>query len=204
MRIVRNPVLRNDKKILISMIIIAVFMFILTVFDFSIIFTQGTVALGISTVGVLSSVLSVIPLSWGLCASLLLKTKKIMFAKMPAYIISALILIAYIIYYIAAGEKNIVTNILLFSIAVLMIYPFIISTLTLEGRLYNRVFATIFSAILIFLCTAGAIVYFVLKGAIMFSLLMPTLMYVELLLIVFCFRLERPVKKEKEEKLITH
>ncbi|MBQ4568927.1 MAG: hypothetical protein IJA62_02525 [Ruminococcus sp.] len=203
MKIVRIPVLKKEKKLPVIMIIIAAFMFLISIFDITFVFKGGAFALSISTVGFWSSILSIIPLSWGLCTGLLLKFKKANFAKIPAYITCALIGIGFALYMIVAGQKNPVTSILLFSLAVLLIYPFIISTLTLEGRLYNRVFATIFSSILLAICTIGAIVYFVLKGAITLTFLIPALMYVELLLIVLCFRLEKPQRK-KENNMITH
>mgnify|MGYP003289428275 CR=1 FL=1 len=204
MRIVRNPVLKSDKRIPVTIIIIAVVMFILSIIDVTITFSKGVVALNLGSLGMWSSLLSIIPLSWGLCTGLLLKTKKVNFAKIPAYIICAMIALAYALYIVIAGQKNSVTNILLFSLAVLLIYPFVISTLTLEGRLYNRVFATLFTSILLGITFIGAVIYFVLKGAVIFTLLLPTLMYVELLLIVFCFNLEKPTKNTEKKTVITH
>ncbi len=204
MKIVRNPVLKTEKTMPVAIIIIAAFMFIISVFDVTLVFNQSAIALKISTLGLWSSLLSIIPLSWGLCTGLLLKFKKTNFAKIPAYITCALIGIGYILYFIIAGQKNAVTNVLLFSLAVLLIYPFIISTLTLEGRIYNRVFATVFSGILLTISFVGAIVYFLLKGAIMITFMLPALMYLELMLIVLCFRLEKPVKKTDKPNEITH
>ncbi len=203
MKIVRIPILKNEKKLPVTIIIIAALMFLLSVFDVTFAFKSGGFALSISTLGIWSSILSIIPLSWGLCTGLLLKFKKANFAKLPGYITCALIGIGFALHMIIAGQKNPITSILVFSLVVLLIYPFIISTLTLEGRLYNRVFATIFSAILLAICFIGAIVYFVLKGAIMLTFLIPALMYLELILIVLCFRLEKPQKK-KDSNVITH
>lgn len=204
MKIVKNAVLRDDKRIPISMIIIACFMLILSIADISILFVEGTVALSISINSTWSSLLSIIPMSWGISVGLLLKTKKPIFAKMPGYIICVTIAMAYILYYIFAGQDNVVGNILLFSIAVLLIYPFIIATLTIEGRIYNRVFATVFTGILLALTLIAAIVLCVLRSRIMLSLLIPALVYVELLLAVFCYRLEKPAKTSEGSKVITH
>lgn len=204
MRIVRNPVLKETKKLPVSIIIIAVLMFLISVFDVSFVFNQGATALRISTLGIWSTLLSIIPLSWVLCTILLLKFKKANFAKIPSYIACALIGIGYVLYLFIAGQKNAVTSVLLFSLAVLLIYPFIISVLTLEGRMYNRVFATIFSTILLVITFVGAIIYFFLKGAVMLTFLFPALMYLELMLIVLCFRLEKPIKKTDKPNTITH
>ncbi len=203
MKIVRNPVLKSEKKLPVAIIIIAALMFLLSIFDITLVIKQGTYALSISTLGIWSSILSIIPLSWGLCTGLLLKFKRTNFAKLPAYITCALIGIGFVFYMIIAGQKNPVMSILLFSLVVLLIYPFIISVLTLEGRLYNRVFATVFNAILLVISSAGAIVYFVLKGAITLTFLIPALMYLELMLIVLSFKLEKPQKKS-ESNTITH
>ena len=205
MRILRNPVMRESKKPLIAMLIIAIFMFIISVFDFSLIFYHGTVALTIESVGILSSALSIIPITWAVCSVLLMKTKKVVFAKMPCYVISIALTLAFIIYYISAGTENIVQKILVFSVVVLAIYPFIIATLTLEGRVYNRVFATIFSSILLVISVVGAIILYVISSEISLLLLFPALTYIELIIVVLQFRLEKIKKSDKEKEIIiTH
>ena len=92
-----------------------------------------------------------------------------------------------------------VRNVLLFSVAVLAIYPFIIAVLTLEGRMYNRVFAIIFASILIVLGLVGAIVLSVLDSKVSLSSFIPALTYTELLLIILNYDLVKPKKKNKDE-----
>lgn len=205
MKIVRNPVLKSNKKTMIAMIVISVFMLVISVMDFSLIFDENNnVFLNISVMGSWTSLLTILPLSWGICTILLLKTKKIVFSKMPGYIVCAMVVLAYILYYIIAGQDNTVTNILLFSVVILLVYPIIIATLTIEGRLYNRVFATIFSIILVALSFAAAIVASVVLKWISLSFFIPTLIYIELTLAVFCYTLEKPIKSDKNKNVITH
>lgn len=204
MRIVRNPVLKNEKKLPVTMIIVAAFMFLISIFDVTLMFSHGAFALKIGTWGIWTTLLSIIPLSWILCTVLMLKFKKANFAKIPGYITCAIIGIGYVLYLFIAGQKNPVGSILLFSLAVLLIYPFVIAMLTLEGRVYNRVFATVFSSIVLAVTLIGAIVYFFLKGAVIISFLLPALMYLELILIIFCFRLEKLTKKNNTPSGATH
>lgn len=204
MKIVRNPVLKTSKKPMTAMIIISIFMLLISVMDFSLIFDKGNVFLNISVMGSWTSLLSILPLSWGICTVLLLKTKKMVFSKMPGYIMCAMVVLAFILYYIIAGQDNTVTNVLLFSLAILLVYPIIIATLTIEGRLYNRVFATIFSVILVVLCFAGAIAASVILKWISLSFFVPALIYIELTLAVFCYNLEKPVRSDQNKNMITH
>ena len=162
MKIVRTPVLKETKKLLVAMIIISVFMFITSMFNLYLYFGNG-LSIGIKSVAqttsenqvaaiissALPTILSIIAITWGVCAALLLKTKKLIFAKMPSYVICAILVMAFILYYISSGDDNVVLKLLLFSVVILAVYPHIIATLTLEGRLYNRVFATIFTSVLI-------------------------------------------------------
>ncbi len=204
MRIVRNAVLKTNKKPMLAMIIIAVFMLIVSIVDFSIMTQNNSTFLSISVMGSWTSVLSIIPLTWGLCTILLLKTKKMIFSKLPGYVLCGIVVLAFIFYYILAGQNNATTNILLFSVAILLIYPIIIATLTLEGRLYNRVFATIFSVILVLLCLAAAVVVSIVMKWFSLTFLVPALAYIELTLAVFCYNLEKPVKSNISKKEITH
>lgn len=204
MRIVRNPVLKTNAKPMIIMIIIAVFMLIISIVDFSVITQNDATFLSISFMGNWTSILSIIPLTWGLCTILLLKTKKIIFSKLPGYVLCGIVVLAYIFYYILAGQNNTTTNILMFSVAILLIYPIIIATLTLEGRLYNRVFATIFSVILVVLCLIAAIVVSIVMKWFSMTFLVPAMAYAELVLAVFCYNLEKPLKTENKATAITH
>lgn len=205
MKIVRNAVLRNDNKITIAMLITAIFMLLLSIVNISLDFAGDTPALAISIMNSWALPVSVIPITWGICTAMLMKTKKVMFSKFPAYIICCLVLIAMIILFIAAGDKYFVYKVMGFAVAVLLVYPFVIATLTIEGRMYNRVFATIFSGILLVLSLAGAIAICVILKSIMLSTLIPALVYVELILSVLCYNLEIPTKtSENRKNIITH
>lgn len=205
MRKVRTPEFKNAKGINISMFIIAAFTFIISVIDLRVIFSHGQILVQIKSIGLLSTLLSIIPVTWAACLLLVIKTNKDNFSRIPCYIISILIAIAFVIYYIAYGQEDMVRNILLFSITILSIYPFIIATLTLEGRLYNRVFAIIFASILLVLTVAGAIVVFVIYSLIALSLLIPAFMYTELLLMILNYKLLKPKKKSQAtNNEITH
>ncbi len=205
MKIVRNAVLRNDNKITIAMLITAIFMLLLSIVNISLDFAGDTPALAISIMNSWALPVSVIPITWGICTAMLMKTKKVMFSKFPAYIICCLVLIAMIILFIAAGDKYFVYKVMGFAVAVLLVYPFVIATLTIEGRMYNRVFATIFSGILLVLSLAGAIAICVILKSIMLSTLIPALVYIELILNVLCYNLEKPTKtSENRKNIITH
>ncbi len=206
MKIVRNAVLKENKKIPIIMICISVVMLLLCFVNISVNFTYESPIVAIETFNIWSSIISIFPLTWAICTALLLKTKKAVFSKMPSYVFCCVILIALILYYIAFGEENIVYTILLFAVAILMVYPFIIATLTIEGRMYNRVFATIFSVLLMVLSIIGAVVLCIALETIMLSLIIPALVYLELTLTVFCYNLEKIKKSASDEKpnIITH
>ena len=123
---------------------------------------------------------------------------------MPSYVICAILVMAFILYYISSGDDNVVLKLLLFSVVILAVYPHIIATLTLEGRLYNRVFATIFTSVLIAVSLIIPIAECVIGYTFGVTSLFPALSYVELLLIVLTFSLEKPKKKEQTSKVITH
>ena len=76
MRKIRIAQFRNSKAINISMFIIAAFSFIISIIDFSVIFAQGQVAVQIKTLGLLSSALAIIPITWAACPTLVIKTRK--------------------------------------------------------------------------------------------------------------------------------
>ncbi len=204
MKIVRNPVLKESKKPLIAMLIIAVLMLILPFADFSVLFTPEGVKFFPHPTGVLTAVLTIIPITWITSVALLMKTKKITFAKMPSYVICSLLALGYVIFFIAAGD-NAVVKILGFSIVILAVYPFIIATLTLEGRMYNRVFATIFTSILIVVSVVAFIVLSIVSKEFRPLLFFPMFTYIELLIIVLAYKLEKiSNKKQDTPKKITH
>lgn len=204
MKIVRTPVLKESKKPMIAMIVIAAFMLITSIADISIMTQNKITTFRFETFGAWTTLFSIIPLCWLLCTILLLKTKKIIFSKLPGYLVCGMAVLGYILYYILAGQDNTVVNFFLFAVVILLIYPIIIATLTLEGRLYNRVFATIFSIILVVLCFAAAVVSSIIMNWYSLTFLLPALSYVELTLAVFCYNLEKPKKKEPKDNKITH
>lgn len=204
MRIVRTPVLKTNKKPMTAMIIIAVFMLITSVADISIMTQNKVTFFHLGFYGAWTTLFSIIPLCWLLCTILLLKTKKIIFSKLPGYVTCAVAVLGFILYYILFGQGNTVTNFFLFAVVVLLVYPIIIATLTLEGRLYNRVFATIFSTILVVICFAAAIVGSIVMKWYSLTFLIPALCYLELTLAVFCYNLEKPKKKESNNNKISH
>ncbi len=206
MKIVRNAVLKESKKIPIIMICISVLILILCFVNINIDFSTDAPIISIETFNIWSSVISLFPLTWAICTALLIKTKKVIFSKMPSYIICSIVLLALILYYIASGNGDVVSTILVFAVAVLLVYPFIIATLTIEGRMYNRVFATVFSVMLMTMCVIAAIVLCVVLKTIMVSVIIPALIYLELTLAVFCYDLEKINKTQSDEKsnIITH
>ena len=205
MKIVRNAVLKESKRIPVAMLIISVVMLLLSVCNICLDFGLGFPVLTISSMNVWTIVISVIPVTWGACSLMLMRTKKVIFSKMPSYIICGMAMMAMIILFIAAGEKYFAYKILGFAVAILIVYPFVIATLTIEGRMYNRVFATIFSSILLAVSVAGAVAACVILKSVMISTLIPALIYIELILNVFCYNLEKPNKNNnKSESLITH
>lgn len=205
MKIVRNAVLKENKRIPVAMLIISVVMLFLSVCNICLDFGTGSPVLTISIMNVWALVISVIPVTWGACSLMLMRTKKVIFSKMPSYIICGMVLMAMIILFIAAGEKYFVYKILGFAVAVLIVYPFVIATLTIEGRMYNRVFATIFSSILLALSIVGAVAVCIIMKSVIISTIIPALCYTELILNVFCYDLEKLKKNgEKKESLVTH
>lgn len=196
MKIVRDAVLRDNKKLPISIIIISALMLLLSFIDFSIVFVNGEAVASVKFFNSWLMMICVIPLTFGISTVMLMKTKKTVFSKLPSYIVCSIVVIAFVLFFIASGEDNFVVNILGFAIAILLIYPFIIAVLTIEGRMYNRVFALIFAGILLVLTVAAAIALFVVLELISLSYFIPALVYVELILTVMSYEL-KPKSKEK-------
>lgn len=197
MKIVRNVVFRDNKKIPIIMIGIAFLMLLITLCNVSFNFAADKIV-DIQVGGLLSATILLIPLTWCLAIFMLMRLKKPFFAKLPAYVVTALTLIAMVAYFFLNAENgDTVTNILVFAIAIFIIYPFIIVTLTIEGRMYNKVFANLFSAILLIVSLLAAIVLFVVLKSIVLSYLIPAMVYTELILLTCCFDLEK-IKKNKD------
>lgn len=196
MKIVRDAVLRDNKKLPISIIIISALMLLLSFIDFSIVFVNGEPVASVEFFNSWLMMICVIPLTFGISTAMLMKTKKTVFSKLPSYIVCSIVVIAFVLFYIASGQDNLVVNILGFAIAILLIYPFIIAVLTIEGRMYNRVFALIFAGILLVLTVAAAIALFVVLELISLSYFIPALVYVELILTIMSYEL-KPKSKEK-------
>ncbi len=205
MKIVRKAVLKETNKLPVAMLIISAITTLLSFCSITLDFNGESPALLVSFFDTWLLPVSVIPLTWAICIVMLLKTKKVMFSKLPAYIFCCLVLLGLALLVIALSEKYLVYKILGFAISVLLIYPFVIATLTIEGRMYNRVFATLFSSILLVLCLGGAVAVCIVLKSIILSALIPALIYVLLILNVLCYNLEIPNKSEtKKENIITH
>lgn len=205
MKIVRNAVLKEEKGIYISMLIISVAMLIISFCNISLDFNGQAPALMISFMDIWALPVSVIPITWAICIVMLMKTKKVMFSKLPAYIFCCMVLLGMIILFIALSEKYLVYKVLGFAVGVLLIYPFVIATLTIEGRMYNRVFATLFSSILLIVSVAGAVALCIALKAIILSTIIPALIYVLLILNVLCYNLEKIKKSDiNKQNIITH
>ncbi len=196
MKILKNPLFTEEKKLPISIICIGVFTLLLSFFNISFNFA-GEVSYVAITFNKLASVISIFPLTWCLSTVLLMKTRKVFFAKLPAYVSCAMLVLAYILFFILKGQEDMVTNLFLFMLLVLAVYPLVVATLTFEGRIYNRVFAVVFTAVLIVVCLAAFVIISISIKAIDSLLLVPTLLYVMLLLLVLSFKLEPLKKKDK-------
>lgn len=196
MRKIRNAVFAENKGLNIAILSISGFMLLISLFSLSFVFADDVPYVELKF-NELASLISVCPLSFGVSTVLLMKTKKHIFAKLPSYIVCTIIAVAYVIYFISLGD-DIVTGVMGLVFVAFIVYPFIVAVLTIEGRVYNRVFATAFSGLLIFISLAAFVVLSIYLKTIMLSLLLPALIYLQLLLTVLSFRLE-PIKKQTEQ-----
>ncbi len=190
MRKIRAVELKENKKLTIIMIAIAMLMLIFSVVRIDI--TSQGIAIGFSS---LASVISVIPLTIGTSAFMLMKTKKPAFGEFPCYIISVFIVMAFALLIFLKVLYGL--EILGFALCILMFYPYIVAGLTVRGCIYNKVFALGFAGLLILLSLIGIIVASILVGFSCTYLVLP-LMYTELILNLMHFEL-KPLKKKKEE-----
>ena len=191
MRKVRSVEFTGERKLPIIMIIIAAFMLILSVVKIEI--SSAGLAIGLNN---LASVVSVMPLTAGASAFMLIRTKKTAFGELPCYVISFFIAMAIFLMFIFRLVPE-GFEIFGFALGILLIYPYIVAGITVRGCIYNRVFAIGFAALLAVVALIGiVVVYFLIKGF-MFSLLILPLMYVELVLNILCFEL-KPLKKPTE------
>ena len=196
MKKIKNAVFTENKKLIITIISVAVFMLLISIvnveFDFS-----GYFSIGFSS---LASFLSVIPLTIGISAVMLMKTKKNNFGELPSYIIAIIICMIFLLLYFFNFLSSL--GVLAFAICVLLAYPYLVAGFTVRGCIYTRNFALAFAGILLALSIGALVVamIFVANLGATFSLtyLVLPLMYVELILNILCFRLE-PLKKKKTE-----
>lgn len=193
MKKVRSVEFKDNKLLLIAMIAIAVLMLILSIVRIDIIY--GGISIGFNS---LASVISIIPLTMGTSAFMLIKTKKPAFGEFPCYIISGFIAVAFILLFVFRLLYGL--EILAFAVCILMVYPYIIAGLTVRGCMYNKLFALGFAGLLVVLSVIGIIVATAIAGFTFTYLILP-LMYTELFLSLMLFDL-KPIKKNKEESII--
>ena len=190
MKKVRNVALKEDTRIPVIMIILAVVMLVFSIVKIEFPSAQP---FGFSS---MSSVLSVLPLTIGISSFMLIKTKKPAFCEFPCYIIGLFVALGFILLYFLNILKNL--GFLGFAICILLIYPYIIAGLTARGCMYNKVFALGFAGLLLVLSVVAVIALTLLLGGFSCTYLILPLMYTELLLNIMCYDL-RPIKKKKEE-----
>lgn len=190
MKKVRNVTLKEDTKIPVIMIILAVVMLVFSIVKIEF---PSERPFGFSS---MSSVLSVLPLTIGISAFMLIKTKKPAFCEFPCYIIGLFVALGFILLYFLNILKNL--GFLGFAICILLIYPYIIAGLTARGCMYNKVFALGFAGLLLVLSVVAVIALTLLLGGFSCTYLILPLMYTELVLSTLCYDLS-PIKKKKEE-----
>lgn len=194
MKKIRAVEFKNDKKLPLIIIGIAVFMLLVSVVSVDI--SAEGIRIGFNS---LASVISVLPLTAGVGAFMLIKTKKAAFGEFPCYIISALIVLAFgalFIFKLLSGFEF-----LGIMVCVLMVYPYIVAGLTVRGSMYNRLVSIGFSALLLILSIIAVVVVSFLLGGFSLTFLILPLMYTELILNVLCFDL-KPLKKEKYDSIL--
>lgn len=193
MKKLRSVELKENKALLIAMIAVAVIMLILSIVRIDVI--SGGFSIGFNS---LASIISIIPLTMGTSAFMIIKTKKPAFGEFPCYIISGFIVVAFVLLFVFRLLYGL--EILAFAICILMVYPYIIAGITVRGCMYNKMFALGFAGLLVLLSVIAVVVATVLVGFTFTYLILP-LMYVELLLNLMLFDL-KPLKKNKEESVI--
>lgn len=193
MKKVRAVEFKENKMLLVAMIVIAVLMLILSVVRIDVI--AGGISVGFSS---LASIVSIIPLTLGTSAFMLIKTKKPAFGEFPCYIISGFIAVAFILLFVFRLLYGL--EILAFAVCILMVYPFIVAGITVRGCMYNKMFALGFAGLLVVLSVIAVIIATVLVGFTFTYLILP-LMYTELMLNLMLFDL-KPIKKNKDESII--
>ncbi len=192
MKKVRAVELNENSKLPVIIIAIAVLMLILSVVKLEFPVTDNS--FGLNNI---ASIVSVLPLTAGVSAFMLMKTKKSAFGEFPCYIMAVLIVMAFIILYVLKLIPD-GFEILGFALCILLAYPYIVAGLTIRGCVYNRVFALAFAGILLAISLVAVIAISVVISGFIMSLLILPLMYAVLMLNIMCFDL-KPIKRSKEE-----
>lgn len=192
MKKVRNVEFNQNSKLPVIIIAIAVLMLVLSVVKLEFPITENS--FGLNNI---ASIVSVLPLTAGVSAFMLIKTKKSAFGEFPCYIMAVLIVMAFIIMFILKLIPG-GFEVLGLALCILLAYPYIVAGLTIRGCVYNRVFALAFAGILLAISLVAVIaISFVISGFITSLLILP-LMYAVLMLNIMCFDL-KPFKRNKEE-----
>lgn len=189
MRKVKDVRFNESTKLPVIIIALSVLMLVFSVL--SITFTSEGIGFGFSSI---SSVISVVPLTIGTSAFMLIKTKKPALGEFPCYIVSVFVVMAFAILFFLKLLNGL--EVLGFAVCILMVYPYIIAGLTIRGCIYNKVFAIGFAGLLIALSVISVVVISFITGFSFTYLILP-LMYTTLLLHLMCFDLV-PIKKEKD------
>ncbi len=189
MKKIRAVELSDNKKLPIIIIGLAVLMLIFSIVRIDI--TSEGFGVGFSS---FASIISIIPLTIGTSAFMIIKTKKPAFGEFPCYIVSVFIVLAFALLFFFKLLYGL--EILGFALCILMVYPYIVAGLTVRGCIYTKAFALGFAGLLIFLSLAGIVVLSILIGFSGTYLVLP-LMYTALLLNLMCFDL-KPIKKNKD------
>lgn len=182
MKRVRAVELNNNQKLPVIIIALAVFMLIFSVVRIEI--TSEGFSAGFNS---LASIISIVPLTIGTSAFMIIKTKKPAFGEFPCYIVSVFIVLAFALLFFFRLLYGL--EILGFALCILMVYPYIVAGLTIRGCIYTKAFALGFTGLLILLSIIGIVVISILIGFSATYLVLP-LMYTALLLNLMCFDLK--------------
>ena len=180
----------GNVKLPVIMIAVAVLMLVFSIVRIDI--TAAGISIGFSS---FASIISVLPLTIATSAFMLIKTKKTAFGEFPCYIITVLIVMAYILLSFLKILSGL--GILGIAVCILLVYPYIVAGLTVRGCVYSKLFSLVFAGLLLVLSVIAVVAVSFIIGFSCTYLVLP-LMYVELLLNLMCFDL-KPLKKKKDE-----
>lgn len=193
MKKIRAVELKDNKKLLIAMIAVSVLMLIFSIVKIDVI--PGGVSVGFNS---LASIISIIPLTIGTSAFMMIKTKKPAFGEFPCYIISGFIVVIFVLLFVFKLLYGL--EILAFALCILLVYPYIIAGITARGCMYNKMFALGFAGLLVVVSIIAVVIATIMVGFTFTYLILP-LMYTELLFNVMMLEL-KPIKKNKDESII--